>query len=573
MPRRRLHQALIGVLAAVALAAGLASAHTAASAEDDEATTPRTVTAVLHPGWNMVGWIGLDAPVSDLFEVIPALESVATWDADGRRYRWARRGGVPPSELRELRTGMGLWMRLGGDVAVEWQRTPAEDYVLLELRAGRNLVAWTGEGGESVTRVARRLGLAFIHASRWDAGEQRQATYKPDELASKNTLSELDRGDALWVEISSDARWWQSGTGRTAFRFPDGVTAEKRAQLRDDLEVALAFFAERYGIEPPEFTVSVIRDLPNASTLDDTIRVSDAWFGHERFPATLAHEYVHILQRHWGQTPGLPRTSPRWLFEGTAVYAMLQVAHSLGVWTAEETLAFWRELPEGAPPLRDLEHYESFHAQEGAYGLGSLAVEWLMGHAAAAAASDRFTPVLPGWKDDLSGDAYLRYWRTPEPSGRWQDALATTFGIAAEDFYAGFESYRAVMRARLAPGDYHADPSTVEGPALIEDQRIRDATLSILLDAAGDPIPGAWVAIYKRGLGYTTARVYRDATAEAIVQTDPDGTFDSSKVAAPHLWSVVTGGCRLAGGQLAVRQIGPTAFEIRLRSGSTCDAS
>ena len=51
------------------------------------------------------------------------------------------------------------------------------------------------------------------------------------------------------------------GNGQDCVQVP-GWSPEK--QLRDDLEVALAFFAERYGIEPPEFTVSVIRDLPQA---------------------------------------------------------------------------------------------------------------------------------------------------------------------------------------------------------------------------------------------------------------------------------------------------------------------
>ena len=185
-----------------------------APAAAGERSDPVIVT--LYPGWNMTGWVGADAPVSLLFDQVPALESVATWDAERHRYTWARPGDGQPGELRQLTTGMGLWLRLGGSEEMEWEQQPADGTALIHLRPGRNLVAWTGQDPESVWSLARRLAPAFVRVSRWDAAERRQTGYSDGGPPYSIPLRALRTGDAVWLEVTDDRYWWHSGTALTS---------------------------------------------------------------------------------------------------------------------------------------------------------------------------------------------------------------------------------------------------------------------------------------------------------------------------------------------------------------------
>ena len=108
--------AALAVALALALGAGLASGSGTAAAESpDEATAdestadePTTITTELHPGWNLIGWIGPETPVADLFEEIAALEQVSALDAQDGSYAAASRGaGSPTGSLSRLTPGHG----------------------------------------------------------------------------------------------------------------------------------------------------------------------------------------------------------------------------------------------------------------------------------------------------------------------------------------------------------------------------------------------------------------------------------------------------------------------------------
>ena len=78
------------------------------------------------------------------------------------------------------------------------------------------------------------------------------------------------------------------------------------------MERAVAFFAERYGIEPPEFYVRVD---PVAS--DDTyasrglIHLGPSDRVHDRSSGfVLAHEYFHVLQFHLSRQHPSANRSP-----------------------------------------------------------------------------------------------------------------------------------------------------------------------------------------------------------------------------------------------------------------------
>ena len=445
MARRTLRHALTALLALASFTVGLASTHDAASAEEPAAAS-RAVTTVLHPGWNMVGWLGPDAPVSDLFEAIPALESVAAWDAEKHRYLWALAGGSGADGLHELRTGMGLWMRLGGDVVVEWEQAPANDYVLLELRAGRNLVGWTGRDTEKLQTVARQLGPAFVRASRWDAETGRQLGQSAVAPFAPHALYALNPGDALWVDMSDDVRWWQSGAGRTVFEFPASVSEDQRATLYTDLADVVAFFAEHYGIEPPGFTVAVDPDADvYAGVLGSRLILSESALHSEGLRFVLAHEYFHVLQSSLeGRTPRAGAPSPAWLTEGAAVFA--ESLYEAGRWdgSARGIRGRWWELSKDvAQPLQELESGAAFYdIGSPAYGLGALAIEWLVGKGAAAASGAGFDPLAPHWAIGVFDGAHLRYHRLLASADSWEDAFESAFNISPREFYVMFERYR-----------------------------------------------------------------------------------------------------------------------------------
>ena len=82
--------------------------------------------------------------------------------------------------------------------------------MLLSLPAGRHLVGWTGRDGEAFADSAGRFGDTLIEASRWNAETQQYDRYRSDAEDSANTLHELNRGDAMWLDLADDMRWWQS---------------------------------------------------------------------------------------------------------------------------------------------------------------------------------------------------------------------------------------------------------------------------------------------------------------------------------------------------------------------------
>ena len=168
MPKRRIRPSLLVACAVLVLLAALGPTHAAASSDaETEPPAADAITTVLHPGWNMVGWVGPSTPTSELFDEIASLRQVSAWDALAKEYRRARRDGHAP--LPTLAPGMGLWLLLGGNASVEWTRPVSHEAVLLSLHAGLNLVGWTGENGTAIEDAVFRFGEAFVRASRWSA--------------------------------------------------------------------------------------------------------------------------------------------------------------------------------------------------------------------------------------------------------------------------------------------------------------------------------------------------------------------------------------------------------------------
>ena len=415
MRPRRLRPALLAALAALLLVAGLAPAQASASEAADETAEAETITTVLQPGWNMVGWVGPETPVADLFDALPALQRVSAWDAEGQEYQRATRASS--EEFPALTPGMGLWLHLGGTDAVQWTRSVSGEAVLLSLRSGWNLVGWTGDNGTEVDEAVARFGDMFVRGAVWDPSTQRYVQYLPRSGNTEPPV--LSRGDAVWVELTSDARWWQPGKARPRFVFTEDVPTGERQAVLESLESARAVFAERLGVYTTDFEVHVGVD---ACTGGDPVALTRMCAST---PELVAHEYFHVLQSH--TAPGA--RAPTWLEEGSASYAdtvYLGVVDPSS--TVGESLQRRRQFALLGPAystgaLASVETYEGFHGtRRSNYGLGFLAADWLASHA-----GER---------------ALIEYYRLRTSVETWESAFESAFGISVEHFYEQFEVYR-----------------------------------------------------------------------------------------------------------------------------------
>ena len=539
--------ALGAALVVLVVGAALAGESGRASAESDESPDPGTITTVLQPGWNMVGWLGPEAPATDLFEAIPALVRASAWDAAEQRYQRRTRTSVARYGLRDLEPGMGLWLELGGDAPFEWTRPAPEGGVLLSLRAGRNLVGWGGSDGLPIEDALERFGASLVTASRWDAEARGYDRYQPGADGSANTFAELGQGDGLWVELTTDARWWQSGTVGIEFTFPDSVPAERQAAIREDMASVVTFFAERYGIEPPEFTVIVDLRLDIfAGARAREILISKSALDYSLLGATLAHEYFHVLQRRLGGYVSAPDPSPRWMTEGAATYAGGLYQQERWSKSAEELrLDRLRDSLTVTKQLDDLERSRLFYRGAGpAYSLAALAVQWLSGYAVADA-EEEFAPEAPGWASAWADEAsYLSYYQRLGSVSEWEGAFKRIFGLSVDDFYESFEEYRSTLTASRFPhlGDDEDEPVLVfVGEAGTETETAVRAALEDVQAFFGERF-GAGPADYT-----VYAAVDAESVAEAYVRAfggDPYEGFCSRASGGAVALAVIDLSCR-----------------------------
>ena len=438
---------LAAAVAVLALAVALGGMPTRASAESEEAPDPATITTTLQPGWNMVAWLGPEAPVTDLFEAIPALERVSAWDATEERYQRRTRTTIPRYGLRQLTTGMGLWLELGGDEPFEWTRPVLAQGTLLPLHAGRNLVGWVGRDGTPIADALERFGESLVRASRWDAAAQAYEHYRPGESDTANTLAELNHGDGLWVELTGDARWWQSGTAPAAVVSLGDFTEDELAEVRRWMDSARAIYMERWSVGAP-MTIYV-GDL---EALTPTYRRIRGHAPPERFcgnyhsgvfflwgciyEGAVAHDYFHAIQDDL--SAGRYGAAPSWLIEGSAEYAerVYTGSGSASLTVPEHVDQDVHQTIAGlsryaAPELSELTSFEDFHAQPNnlGYRLGFVAVDWLVGHSSEAST--------------------IAFFRALAGGESWQEAFERAFGIAVDDFYEAFEAYRAEVAPPL----------------------------------------------------------------------------------------------------------------------------
>ena len=427
-----------------------------ASEEHVEAREPITIMTMLHPGWNMVGWVGPETPASDLFDEIPALAGVYAWDSETGDYRLRARPIVHLLDPLMLAPGEGLWLYLDGGIPFEWTREASESPVLLDLRAGRNLVPWAGRDGTPIEEATVRVQDRLVRAWRWDAEAAEYRLYHPDAGAS--SLAELNHGDALLVELTEDARWWQSGAGPPPVVLLSDYAEATQANIRGWVDDTQAFFAERWGVVAP-FTTYLGEDRDSLAEAYRRERGRELRFlcgdygGGVIFMAAgcvearvHAHEYFHAIQFHL--TGRLSKPVPHWMIEGSATYAEVTYqgyaapSASPEEWIERRTTRYASEIgsldwPELSAPAGDQREHPGLE-----YSLGFLAVDWLAEQAGEQSIIDFFTTLAD------------------EPS--WQEAFEPAFGMSVDDFYEEFEAYRSEVAPRLP---HLADD--LDAPALV----------------------------------------------------------------------------------------------------------
>lgn len=391
-----------------------------------EPSPDESITTELHPGWNMVGWLGPEAPVSELFEAVPALQRIYAWNSEAQRYQSALPARTPQHGLRQLIPGMGLWLFIEGDRPVAWTRPVAAEGRVLPLHAGWNLVAWSGDAwsGDAgfVGGTLTRYGDSLVKAFRWDAAVQQYDRHRPWADAA-TTLRGLNRGDALWLELTADGHWWVPGTAQPTFLFGDHLSAEEREFTRRVVAHARAVFAEHFGIHTADFTVSVPQELPITLCVAGPRHI----VAPPADPCT-PHEYFHVLQFALadGLIGGPHGRAPNWLIEGPASYAGWG---ALGA-TINQGVASHRPASIAAVArVPSLQNPQGADQSAVDYHLGFLATEWLVDYAGA--------------------EALVDYYRRLPSSNGWESAFAEAFGLSVEDFYTAFAAYRAVVAPPL----------------------------------------------------------------------------------------------------------------------------
>jgi len=187
------------------------------------AETPDTITTPLQPGINFVGWVGPETPVADLFDDVPEIDAVYTWAWDGSRRTWLSASPRVPAEIHTfetLTTGTGLVLRVGGAEVVEWVRPLIPGSGFVWLVRGLNLTPWVGDAGDTLEGARLDARPWFLAAHAWDPMSNQYRTYDPQTPATIDALSQVNIGDALWIEVGegSDGYWDQRSDSLSQIR-------------------------------------------------------------------------------------------------------------------------------------------------------------------------------------------------------------------------------------------------------------------------------------------------------------------------------------------------------------------
>jgi hypothetical protein len=166
-------------------------------------------SARLSPGWNLVGWTGDDASVSEAVgPIVDRVSSLHVWDAPSRAFR-SFFPGAPSgvSTLETLRPGMGVWVFVTGSSALAWAVSDVAVERSLSLARGFNLVAWSGPSGIPAADAAASLGTALRGLYVWSAEAQQFSSFHADLPSGLSAPVTLNNGDGVWLDVAEPVGW------------------------------------------------------------------------------------------------------------------------------------------------------------------------------------------------------------------------------------------------------------------------------------------------------------------------------------------------------------------------------
>ena len=269
-----------------------------------------------------------------------------------------------------------------------------------------------------------------------------------------------------------------------AIEFEGDFQGAERAwtqELEKHFNSVAAFFAQRYGLAVPGLTILMMRPEEEHrvgyanKTIFLTRDYAHGW--------VVAHEYVHALQEQLSAE----KFSPTWMVEGMATFFDKEFVpfHEEGILSSLHTARWSQE------PLHRMERV-NFHGDGIKYAVSALAVHRLV---------------------SLAGDeALFNFYSSLKSSTSWQESFKETFGMAVDEFYEDFSSYR-----------------TVRAPSLPQIH-------GVVLDPGGNPVPRIRVSAFRRG-------THGGPTAE----TDVDGRFSLRIRSGPYVLDIVHPDCGIVG--------------------------
>ena len=410
------------------------------------------------------------------------------------------RGTVLDSDGEPV-TGIGLWSWDGSHYSSKFGQSDTDGTFYI-----------VHQNGTFTLRVEVRKDDAWHHIGWYGEGgfttDRKQAT-----------PIEIDGADATGIEIRLPVDFAAAPSPTTTPRptatpsvtgtpiavpaypeivFVGEVSPVYQAAIRAAMEEVVAYYADRFGVQAPTFSMFVGADVeavravmeelggigpePRFSggmlsritgDIDVLIVVGHSVTSGSVNSTLLFHEYFHILQVSLANRSANFNfdATPRWLVEGSATYEALL---SRELWAGYRDRSIVR-FADYDGRLRDLEDYDEWQEAQSrfGYGLGAIASEWLAQQAGASSQVD--------------------YWRLLATSATWQDAFASAFGMTVDDFHEAFEEHRGKLLAQVPAG-------RVQGSVLGPD---------------GVPLQGIGVLVGREGTLDTW-----------FSETDPDGAFD-----------------------------------------------
>ena len=169
-----------------------------------EEVTERRVPLV--DGWNLAAWTGA-TPVERATAGLAGLQAAFTYVPESATFLQYR-PGVPPAlnTLGELVRGDGVWLRLSG--AAVWSQPDILAPRNVLLRPGFNLVAWTGPDAPITAALGDAIA-GVVSVFTWDPDAQQFRSFRPGLPAALNTATDLQHAQAVWIEASEWAVWFQ----------------------------------------------------------------------------------------------------------------------------------------------------------------------------------------------------------------------------------------------------------------------------------------------------------------------------------------------------------------------------